>query len=67
MNIFSFKKCEIDSRIQHFGWATEEDREAKYKRYQDLDPDTIYGVKEQYDSILDTAPNLVQWEADVAR
>jgi glycosyltransferase involved in cell wall biosynthesis len=66
MNIFSFKKSEIDSRIKHFGWATEKDREAKFKRYQDLDPDAVYGIKEQYDSILDTSPNLVKWEGGAA-
>lgn len=62
MNIFSFEKCEIQSRIKHLGWATKEDREAKYKRYQELDPDAIYGIKEQYASILDDEPNLIKWE-----
>lgn len=61
MNIFSFKKRELEARIQHFGWATKEDREAKLKRYQKLDPDAIYGIKEQYDSILDASVNLVKW------
>ena len=32
------------------------------KRYQLLDPDAIYGIREQYDSILDTNPNLIKWE-----
>lgn len=67
MNIFSFKKSEIAARIQHLGWATEEDREAKFKRYQDLDPDAIYGIKEQYDSILDTSANLIKWEVGAAK
>jgi glycosyltransferase involved in cell wall biosynthesis len=64
MNIFSFKKSEIQSRIRHLGWATKEDRNSKYKRYQELDPDAIYGIKEQYDSILDDSPNLVKWKED---
>lgn len=50
------------ARIQHFGWSREEDRTAKYKRYQLLDPDARYGWKEQYESILDESPHLVQWE-----
>jgi glycosyltransferase involved in cell wall biosynthesis len=66
LNIFSLKKAEKESRIQHFGWAREEDREAKFKRYQDLDPNAIYGIKEQYDSILAASPNLVKWEAGAA-
>jgi hypothetical protein len=63
MNIFSFKKAEIASRVQHLGWSSAADREAKFKRYQALDPGAIYGIKEQYDSILDRSPNLVKWEA----
>jgi glycosyltransferase involved in cell wall biosynthesis len=62
MNIFSFKKSELKSRVKHLGWAAKEDRDAKYKRYQALDPDAVYGIKEQYDSILDEDPNLVRWE-----
>lgn len=62
-NTFSFKKAENEARIKHLGWATKEDREAKFKRYEELDPDAIYGIKEQYDSILDTSPNLIEWKA----
>jgi len=47
--------------VKHFGWATEKDRAEKYKRYQRLDPDAIYGIREQYDSIMDTNPNLIKW------
>lgn len=48
-------------RLKHYGWAKEEDRIAKYERYRLLDPDAKYGIKEQYDSILDSDPNLVAW------
>jgi hypothetical protein len=50
------------ARIQHFGWATPDDRQKKYKRYMQLDPDGVYGWKEQYQSILDEDPHLVAWE-----
>ncbi|MDR3295912.1 MAG: glycosyltransferase [Clostridiales Family XIII bacterium] len=66
MNLFSFRKSDAAARVQHLGWATEEDREAKFKRYQALDPDAVYGSKAQYDSILDASPNLVKWEAGAA-
>jgi glycosyltransferase involved in cell wall biosynthesis len=48
-------------RLKHYGWAKEEDRKAKFERYKLLDPDAKYGIKEQYDSILDPNPNLVTW------
>jgi len=40
----------------------EEDRETKYKRYKRLDPNAIYGIREQYESIMDTDPKLKKWE-----
>lgn len=49
-------------RIKHMGWATSEDREHKYRRYKKLDPDALFGIREQYESILDPVPNLKQWE-----
>lgn len=51
-------------RIQHFGWAREADRVSKRNRYQQLDPDAVFGIKEQYDSILDVNPDLAEWMAD---
>lgn len=60
-NITELPGCESGFRIQHFGWAMQEDRERKYKRYQLLDADAHYGVKEQYDSILDETPRLIAW------
>lgn len=49
-------------RIKHYGWATPKDRLLKYERYRQLDPDAIYGIKEQYDSILDQHPYLKVWK-----
>ncbi len=49
-------------RMKHYGWAKEEDRSAKYIRYQKLDPDGKCGSKAQYETILDANPHLVAWE-----
>lgn len=51
-------------RLKHYGWAKEKDRKAKFERYKLLDPEAKYGVKEQYESILDPNPNLVRWVED---
>lgn len=48
-------------RVKHYGWARAEDRIRKYERYQALDPDARYGWKEQYESILDADPILLEW------
>jgi glycosyltransferase involved in cell wall biosynthesis len=48
-------------RIKHYGWSQPSRRLAKYQRYRMLDPDAKYGWKEQYESILDERPNLVDW------
>ncbi|MEW6226966.1 MAG: glycosyltransferase family 2 protein [Bacillota bacterium] len=50
-----------DLRVKHFGWATQSDREVKYRRYKALDPAGRYGILQQYESILDPRPNLVEW------
>ncbi|MEF9942484.1 MAG: glycosyltransferase [Lachnospiraceae bacterium] len=55
-------KATSEYRIQHLGWSSHADRERKYNRYQQLDPDAIYGIKEQYDSILDQDPHLISWQ-----
>ncbi|WP_338324873.1 glycosyltransferase family 2 protein [Metabacillus mangrovi] len=60
-NIFQQPNGLSSIRIKHFGWAREADRVAKYERYRKLDPDYLYGVKEQYESILDPHPNLIEW------
>lgn len=61
-NCETFRKADIVYRIQHFGWAVKEDRAEKYKRYELLDPNAVYGVREQYESILDRNPKLVDWQ-----
>ncbi|WP_277351685.1 hypothetical protein [Paenibacillus aquistagni] len=38
-----------------------EHRLEKYKRYMKLDPCSRYGWKEQYRSIMDEHPNLIDW------
>ena len=60
-NILSFPKAISEFRVKHLGWATREDRVAKYRRYKELDPNAVYGNRGQYDSIMDTNPNLVKW------
>jgi GT2 family glycosyltransferase len=64
INTSSIPKTTSEFRVKHFGWATPVDREEKYKRYQLLDSDAIFGIKEQYDSILDSNPNLIKWDED---
>lgn len=49
-------------RLKHYGWAKIEDRQNKYTRYQQLDPGAKYGWQEQYDSIMDENPHLVEWK-----
>lgn len=61
-NLEDFSRCDVNFRIKHFGWARLEDRTRKYDRYRRLDPETIYGIRRQYDSILDSYPHLVQWK-----
>lgn len=60
--VYNFKTFQSHLRLKHYGWAKHEDRLAKYKRYQDLDPDAKYGWKEQYESILDPNPHLIPWQ-----
>ena len=50
--------------IKHMGWSKEIDRLVKHKRYCHDDPNFIYGIKEQYDSILDKNPNLIELKED---
>jgi hypothetical protein len=37
------------------------DRKQKYERYQQQDPQAVYGQKAQYESILDANPTLIRW------
>jgi GT2 family glycosyltransferase len=62
INALLLPKTTSKFRVKHFGWATKTDRAAKYKRYKLLDPDAMYGSREQYNSIMDTNPNLIKWE-----
>jgi len=62
VNALLFPKTTSEFRVKHLGWATETDRAAKYQRYKLLDPDAMYGSREQYDSIMDANPNLIKWE-----
>ena len=47
-NIFELQHELSNLRLKHFGWAKQEDRVNKLKRYQQLDPEAIYGNKAQY-------------------
>jgi glycosyltransferase involved in cell wall biosynthesis len=48
-------------RLKHYGWADEKNRKEKYLRYKKLDPNSKW-CNEQYDSILDSHPNLITWQ-----
>lgn len=60
-NLGRFVIGKSDIRIQHLGWMRPEDRLAKYHRYKEMDPEGTWGLKEQYESILDENPRLVEW------
>lgn len=62
MNLFSHPKANLEYKIKHFGWATEKDRIAKEERYRRLDPDAIYGIQKQYDTIMDKDPTLKEFK-----
>jgi hypothetical protein len=62
VQVSNLKYLLSDLRLRHYGWAKPEDRAAKYSRYMQLDPNGVYGWKEQYESILDPNPNLVAWQ-----
>ncbi len=61
LEVYQFSYFCHPARIQHFGWAKENDRQEKYQRYQELDPDGQFGWKDQYESILDEKPYLIPW------
>nr|WP_249435647.1 glycosyltransferase [Paenibacillus sp. Marseille-Q4541] len=60
-NVFEIPHRLSELRLKHYGWAQPEHRLEKYHRYMQLDPDGIYGWKEQYVSILDDNPKLIPW------
>ena len=53
------RTCNSDLRLKHLGWSRQADREAKYARYRQLDPDGRHGSLAQYESILAPDPHLV--------
>ncbi|MFZ5754692.1 MAG: glycosyl transferase, partial [Bacillota bacterium] len=64
-NITELKGQASQLRLKHLGWLKPEDRLQKYYRYKQLDPRALYGIKEQYESILDPRPNLIPWEEEL--
>lgn len=62
-NRFPLNACGLAIRsdplkIQHWGYSREADRESKYKRYMEVDPNGQTGSIDQYRSILDGSPSL---------
>lgn len=50
-------------RVKHYGWALPPDElRQKYERYMEIDPEGKWGSLEQYRSILDAHPRLVEWK-----
>lgn len=62
VNTFLLPAATTEFRIKHFGWAKSKDRIEKLKRYQLLDPGSLYGMQAQYDSIMDINPCLLMWQ-----
>lgn len=60
-NIYELADDISDLRLKHLGWIKPKDRVAKYERYKKLDPKAVYGIAEQYESILDPRPTLIPW------
>lgn len=50
--------------LLHMGWSRESDRIKKYSRYMEIDPQGKNGILEQYKSILDENPNLIEFYSD---
>ncbi len=61
-NVVELPSAAVDLRVKHMGWASPSERARKHARYQSLDPEGRFGVKAQYDSILDSNPSLVAWQ-----
>ena len=64
---FPLNACDVIGQtglaIQHWGWAREADRQAKYKRYMEADAEGKSGSMAQYESILDPNPVLRRFES----
>ena len=61
-NIKYLKSRNSSLRLKHYGWIDEDKRREKYERYMRLDPEGKDGSLEQYKSILDEVPRLVEWK-----
>jgi glycosyltransferase involved in cell wall biosynthesis len=61
-NVMDLNTAAVDLGVKHMGWADANERARKYARYQALDPDARFGIREQYESILDPTPTLVPWQ-----
>jgi hypothetical protein len=48
--------------ILHMGWSRQADRERKYRRYMEIDPEGKNGILAQYQSILDVNPTLINFQ-----
>lgn len=55
-----FKQCGYTEniKVKHLGWSLPSDRKNKYERYMRTDPIGKFGDLKQYQSILDSNPNL---------
>lgn len=60
-NIFQLPNSLSDLRLKHFGWMRQEDRNRKYNRYMEFDPNGEYGSLQQYLTICNEHPHLVPW------
>ena len=61
-NLYLFSGCNSEIRIKHLGWMRHDDRKYKFERYLSLDGEGSFGNKQQYLSILNDNPNLVEWK-----
>jgi Glycosyl transferase family 2 len=61
-NALELNSAATNLRVKHYGWADPAERARKHARYQALDPDARFGIREQYDSILDPSPTLLPWQ-----
>lgn len=60
-NILELPSANSALRLKHMGWSSPVDRENKFIRYMLLDPNGEHGWKDQYLSIMDEHPSLVEW------
>lgn len=61
LNVTVLPGIQSPLRVKHLGWMNPHDRLKKYLRYRRLNPEGRWGVREQYESILDPFPRLVRW------